>query len=284
MKALSFFTILLPFIFLSSCNQVGSKAENTSGDYTNFNEREPLIKEDVPAQSGSDKSLPVYDEKKIIKTGNLTLETTSLKTYRDKLLKTLPNYGAYIARESIENNNYNNVSDWQISVPVKNFELLMTALEDMDSTRMVNRSISTDDVTHAWFDTRGRLEAKLQMRQKYMEFLKQSKNTTDMLQVQRELNFLQEEIESVTGRIDAMAKQSTYSTINLTVKDHLIGAIPEPETPGFLTRALEAFNNGAVVLTAIILAAVTIWPILLISAIIIVFLKIRKAKPTIIRK
>ncbi|MFZ4771691.1 MAG: DUF4349 domain-containing protein, partial [Ferruginibacter sp.] len=133
--------------------------------------------------------------------------------------------------------------------------------------KVIERSIKTEDVTGQLVDAKSRLEAKKQMRLKYLEFLKQSKNMAEVLQVQEEINSIQEEIESAAGRIQFLSNQTAYSTINLIFYEPLLGFNPENENPSFFTSAAEGFKTGADFIKNIVLGLITIWPLILIGII-----------------
>jgi hypothetical protein len=108
------------------------------------------------------------------------------------------------------------------------------------------------------------LEAKKQVRLKYLDFLKASKNMEEVLQVQGEINSIQEEIEAAAGRVEYLSHQSAYSTINLTFDQPAVGFKPTDVSPTFLTRLGNAFKSGADWLTELLVALISIWPIWLI--------------------
>lgn len=65
-------------------------------------------------------------------------------------------------------------------------------------------------------DTRSRLEAKKQVRQRYMDLLKQARNMEEILQVQGLINDIQVEIESAAGRVNYLNHAFAFSSVQLT--------------------------------------------------------------------
>ncbi|MEP7256725.1 MAG: DUF4349 domain-containing protein, partial [Ferruginibacter sp.] len=126
-------------------------------------------------------------------------------------------------------------------------------------------------------DTRSRLEAKKQMRIKYLEFLKQSKNMEEVLQVQNEINSIQEEIESAAGRVEYLSHQSAYSTINLTFYQPINGYRPSDGTPSFFTRVTGAFKTGAGWIADLFVGLISIWPLLL--AVFVIYVSWKRVRP-----
>ncbi len=211
-------------------------------------------------------------DKKIIKTATVKLEVKKFKEYNEGLHKKIKQYGGYIAQEDNFFTEEKSEMVVAVKVPVQQFEMLMNELGGND-IKVIERSIKTEDVTGQVVDTKSRLEAKKQMRIKYMEFLKQSKNMAEVLQVQAEINSIQEEIEAAAGRIQYLSTQSAYSTINLTFYEPLNGFNPGNDTPTFFTSVIEAFKTGAGFIKTLLLGVITIWPLWIIGLIIFYILK-----------
>lgn len=56
----------------------------------------------------------------------------------------------------------------------------------------------------------------MRARHQYIDMLGHAKNMEEILNVQSEINGIQEEIESATGRIEYQRHSSVFSTITLT--------------------------------------------------------------------
>ena len=132
-------------------------------------------------QSGS----PDWD-KKIIKTAHVTLELKDYNTYNNMLHGKLKSFGAYIAQEQQSETDEQISSDITIKVPVDKFDDLMNSLSG-DDVKLLEKNVSTEDVTGEVVDTKSRIEAKQQARLRYLELLKQAKNMNEILQVQNEI-------------------------------------------------------------------------------------------------
>jgi len=273
-KLLLFFFTLAVF---GACNKSsqGNKDELAT---QNLNLKEPALKPPVANettdQAISDTSAtssqiilqgakPISDwDKKIIKTAFLKLEVKDLKTYSNIVHQAAKQYGGYVANEEQNQSEEKIESTISIKVPVEQFESIMNQLSS-GAEKMVEKKITTEDVTGEVVDTKSRLLAKAQMRLKYLEFLKQSKNMEDVLKVQSEINDIQEEIESASGRINYLSHQSAFSTINLTFYQPLTGYTPPNENPGFFTRTITAFKSGFSYIGDFLIGVITIWPLLL---------------------
>ncbi|MEO6719405.1 MAG: DUF4349 domain-containing protein [Ferruginibacter sp.] len=279
-----FLSALLLLSFLFSCEHAAKEQKSMDTTLSNIETKEsPLSDENEGKQqisAGSQTQVPgdtVYArlspqpaphidwDKKIIKTGTLRVEVKDFKKYSESIHAVTRKFGGYIAQEQQNLTEEKSEAILSIKVPVEQFETIMNELPASDS-KVLERKITSEDVTGAVIDTRSRLEAKKQVRLKYIDFLKASKNMEDVLKVQSEINDLQEEIEAASGRVDYLSHEAAYSTINLSFYQPIIGFVPTPDvTPSFSTRVSNAFKSGADFVADLFVALISIWPLWLIT-------------------
>jgi hypothetical protein len=281
--------------FFISCNRAENKSATAEMDLTtaDLQKQEPQNSnkenEQIPVgqfspppadSAGSPIQAAVVSnsnwDSKIIKTATLKLEITDFKKYNEYVHNTVKQYGAYIAQEEENLTDEKSETTLTIKVPVALFEPMMNKLS-ADESKVMEKKISTEDVTGEVVDTKSRLEAKKQMRLKYLEFLKQSKNMEEVLQVQSEINTIQEQIESAAGRVAFLSNQAAMSTINLTFYQPLEGYRSTDTAPSFLTRVGHAFKTGAGWITELFVGLVSIWPMILI--VLTIYLSWKKLRP-----
>ena len=289
--------LLTTILFLSvlvSCNK--TKKENTNNDYNltqlkTENEKQApsglyqastadsavqLPAQLPPAKQGSNTDW----DKKIIKTATLKLEIPDFKAYAETVHKTIKQYGGYVAQEEQNLSDEKSETTITIKVPVDQFETMMDQLP-VQSAKVIERKITTEDVTGEVVDTKSRLEAKKQMRLKYLDFLKQSKNMEEVLQVQNEINNIQEEIESAVGRVNYLSHQASFSTINLTFYQPLPGFKPTDSKPTFFTRLTTAFKSGVDWFADIFIGLMSLWPFIFILLLAVIAWKRSKIRKPI---
>lgn len=203
-------------------------------------------------------------DKKIIKTAQVSLDLKDYNTFNKNLHALVKRYGAYVAGEEQNQNNYSIENNVIIKVPVEQFDDLMNSLAG-DGIKVVERKISTEDVTAEVVDTKGRIEAKKAVRQQYITLLNQAKNMHDILEVQNEINSITEELETASGRVNYLVHQAAYSTIHLKYYQYFDeSAKPETE-PNFFTKLKDAFVTGAKGVGEFFVVLITLWPLILIS-------------------
>ena len=247
-------------------------------------QQQPALQHQLSADTSKQKGMNAISsatdwDKKVIKTASLKLEVKDHKRYGETVYNSIKQLGGYVAGEEqlmLEGMIETTVT---LKVPVAQFETLINQLSGPDN-KVMERKISTDDVTAQVVDTKARLEAKKQMRLKYLDFLKQSKNMAEVLQVQQEINGIQEDIEAASGRVNYLQNQALFSTINLVYYQPLAGYNPSGDEPGFFTRVTAAFRLGMNWLAEIFVALISIWPLLVLASIVWVgWRKLKAAKP-----
>ena len=234
-------------------------------DKAKKNQQSPVVKQDW--------------DKKIIKTANLNLEVKDYNVYNTSLREKLKQFGGYIAQEEQSQSEYKIENIITIKIPVDQFDDAVNSISS--SVKELNeKKITSEDVTTEVIDTRSRLEAKKQVRLRYLDLLKQAKNMEEILSVQSEINGIQEQIESAAGRMEYLQHSSSFSTIHLTFYQVLNGAAIDNDKPTFSTRITNAFRFGWNWIGELSIGIVSIWPLLLaVFGIIIFYKRSNRPKP-----
>ncbi len=241
----------------------------------------------APQQTGPGKGKEVQQSplvkqdwnKKIIKTANLNLEVKDYNVYSTSLREKLKQFGGYIAQEEQSQSEYKIENILMIKIPVDQFDDAVNSISS-NVKGLNEKKITSEDVTTEVIDTRSRLEAKKQVRLRYLDLLKQAKNMEEILSVQSEINGIQEQIESAAGRMEYLQHSSSFSTIHLTFYQVLNGAAIDSDKPNFSSRITNAFRFGWNWIGELSIGIVSIWPLLLaVVGIIILYKRSNRAKP-----
>lgn len=220
--------------------------------------------------------------KKIIKTATVKLELNDYKKYNEQVRLSVKQFGGYIATEEQTQSEYQIENIVTIKVPVDKFEEAMNALPGNEA-KVMERRITSEDVTSEYVDIKSRLASRKQVLAKYLEFLRQSKNMEEMLQVQNEINEIQENIESAAGRAQYLSHSAAFSTINLTYYQLLNGATSTDDSASFFNKIVNAFKNGLQWVSELTIAITSIWPFMvIIIGVYVWFKKVRKPKAKVL--
>lgn len=206
-------------------------------------------------------------DKKIIKTADIALQVKDYTSFNNNIHSKVKSYGAYIASEEQAQTDGGVQNSISIKVPVEQFENLLNSFSN-EAVTIVEKKISTQDVTGEVVDTKSRLEAKKQVRNRYIDLLKQAKNMKEILEVQQEINGIQEDIESGAGRVNFLTHNAAYSTINLRYFQYSSGSNTIDNKPSFFAKFKESFEHGIIVIGNLLLFFTSIWPLLILGTIV----------------
>lgn len=149
----------------------------------------------------------VQSERKLIYTGNISVQVTDLSATEKSVAGWVEKFGGYITSSSISGRYLNVVA----RIPQKRFN---EAFEEGASLGTLNnRSVSTQDVTEQFYDLNARLETRKILRERLESYLKNAPKIEDMLSIERELNDVQGEIESMEGQFRRLSNQIDFATI-----------------------------------------------------------------------
>jgi len=182
------------------------------------------------------------------------MDVTSLKKVTDSVTVLLRQYHAYASDESQENQRYDLRKNMTLRVGEQQFEPVMKRLEAL-ATRIVERSVTTQDVTLEYTDLQARLRSKKELEVRYHEILRQAKTVKDMLAIEEQLGAAREEIESMEARFKRMTNRTTYCTLEVV----FIQRLEAPPT-GFAQELMVALKDGWRSIMNAVLACVSVWP------------------------
>lgn len=220
-----------------------------------------------PQQPNTTAAVNMDWEKKIIKNADLNLEVTDYNAYNQQVHSSVKQWGGYIANETQQSSEYKKENIITIKVPVDQFDNIVQSLSS-GKEKVLVKKITSEDVTGEVVDTRSRMEAKRQIRQRYMDLLKQAKNMEEILRVQNVIDDIQLQIESATGRIDYLTHASVFSTIQLTFFQVIDANAVNVQEPGFGQRVLNSLTNGLSWMGELLLLVLNLWPLALLGVII----------------
>lgn len=217
-------------------------------------------KQQQPTPQQSPAHNPDWD-KKIIRNATLSVEVKDYKHFNELVRTSVKQMGGYIAQEEQSESDYKIENSVTIKVPVDQFDNTVQALTP-GKEKVLVRKITSQDVTGEVVDTKSRLEAKRQVRLRYLDLLKQAKNMEEILQVQNEINDIQENMESAAGRINYLTHSAAFSTIQLSYFQVLNPQAKDVETPpGFGQKVLLALKSGLEWVGELIILLLTLWPV-----------------------
>jgi hypothetical protein len=188
-------------------------------------ELEPVKYLEIPI-SGNE--IPVAkvepEERKIIKSGTITFKTEDVNKTKFVIVQTVQELNGYIESDNAYVNDDKFTHNLTIRVPAEKFDLLLTQIsETIDN--LENKNIGLSDVTEEYIDVEARINVKKELQNRYIALLKQTIKVDEILNIEKEIGALQEEIESVEGRMKYLKDKVAFSELTVNYYQNLSAKI-----------------------------------------------------------
>ena len=143
--------------------------------------------------------------------------------------------------------------------------------------RLVSKNISARDVTEEFIDLEMRLTNRRNYLKRYNDLLQQAGTVADILEIQERIRNLEEEIESVEGRLKYLDGLVEYSTLYLTITRKKEFRFQPVQRDRFIERLKQSLSGGWFGLITFTLFIISLWPLwIVLAAIIIIWRRYRK--------
>lgn len=201
-------------------------------------------------------------ERKLIKNGSISFETSDLKTTRANVEALCKELNAYVTEENQNNYDYRREYTQTIRIPSDKFDLLIQKIE-RDATKIDSKNINMQDVTAEFIDVEARLQTKKELENRYREILKQAKTVQDIVTIEGQIGSVRSEIESMEGRLKYLSSQVAYSTLHITYYE-TIGT-----DFGFGSKLGNALGSGWDFFLGFLIGLISLWPFLILITLLI---------------
>lgn len=263
------FILFASVIFLFQCDNSGTESRVLNKSSLMLNSVETDLNETVVVEnSGMEESLttkPDY-QKKFIKNGRLRFETDDLIKTKSFLTDLIKETKGYISADNQSQSGSRNYSFLTVRIPTKNFDSFMNKLSG-EVEKFEMKDITVEDVTERFYDLQTRLKTKKELEKKYLQILQKAKTVKEILEVEREINKLREDIESTEGRFKYLSNQVSFSTLTIQFYKQ-VGS-----EPNFSSKIIDSLKDGISYISSFFLGVLSIWPFILILGIVALFLK-----------
>jgi len=232
-------------------------------------EKAPVMQNIALAEpsGNSTNTAQVHDTtKKIIKSGTIEFEASNINAARKKILQALKKYGGYVDEDNQTTNSDINRKEYnlKISIPAKYFDFLVDSVS-ASADKIDTKNISVTDVTTRYIDMKTRLDNKKILENRYLELLKKGTKISDLLEIENKLTEIRSDIESSQGQLNYLNKQIAYSSLDITFYTKATTQnIDDRFTNKFKTSIIAGWDT----LKNLFFGIISIWPLLVITAII----------------
>jgi hypothetical protein len=207
----------------------------------------PSLPKGVVDEGGYPDAVPEEptEERKIVKTGYITLEVEDIAASMDKVANMADEMGGYVVSSDKREYETGVSGSIRIRVPSQRFEEAFERLRQF-AVAVPYENTEAKDVTEEYVDLEARLRNLEATEAQYLALLEKAEEVEDMLMVQRELSNVREEIERIEGRMLYLERTSDMALIEINLQETKGLAAPWSASSALKTavRGLTAFGRG----------------------------------------
>lgn len=296
------FNLLLIFT-LSSCssNLNTMNNENIHQYDTTNNKTYETNDESAPVNESLDSSTDEVEDKQISKDidysdissdrkieniFDYTFESINYDQDYDKLIKLVDDHKGYIESSNLNidtgRNGDENIRNFGASIKIPQEESNKFKNEIAKIGKIIYQSSYTNDLTSSYKDINIRLSSKEKELDKLNDLMKNAKNIDETMAIQARILEVEEEIDQIKSMIKDVDSKVTYDTFDININEVYDYNNYANNNPDFSSRIKEAFKDSIHIFSKfwqdLLVAIVSIWPLILVAIIIIYIIKKSKEK------
>ena len=261
---------MLLFGFVLACSGNSSNdgfVSKSQAHESDYGIEEALVMEEVVSNEISPAA--EVQEQKIIKTARLVYETKDVDATHKNILQLANQYQGFVQSDN-SGKSYNRIyRNMVVRVPSEHFLEFIAGISEGVSYFDQN-DISRQDVSEEFVDLEARLKAKRELEKRYLELLKQAKNVKEMLEIERELSKIREEIEAKQGRLQYLQSRVSMSTVN--VEFYKLTS-ETGVTQSYGQKMINSLKGGWDGISMFFLGILYIWPFFVLALIVVFVLR-----------
>lgn len=172
--------------------------------------------------------------RKIIKNGDLSIQTREFDEFLTNLNRSILAVGGYVEASSINGNSYNKnrmrSADVTARVPADQLDAFCDQVSELGNVTYKN--LYTRDVTLTYVDLESHVKALRTEQQTLMDLLAKAEKVEDIILIQNRLSDVLYEIESYESTLRTFDDQIAYSSVHLSIQEVQRETTVEKETAG----------------------------------------------------
>jgi outer membrane murein-binding lipoprotein Lpp len=152
-------------------------------------------------------------DRKMVRSGDLIVTVDSPEEASPEVARLVKDAGGFVERstETRESNVW-----LRCRVPAASLDQLMDAIADLGDEE--RRSVSVADVTEQYADLETRLRNNIALRERLQQLLQRASDVEDVLAIEKELNRIQSEIETMQAQFDRLKSEVELSALSINLQ------------------------------------------------------------------
>jgi len=157
-------------------------------------------------------------ERKIIKTGDITLEVEDIVEAMDEVVEVANELGGYVVSSYKYEEEKGTSGSIHIRVPADRFDEAFSRLREL-AVNVPYESTETKDITEEYIDLEARLHNLEATEAQYLALLEKAETVEEILKVQQALSNVRGQIEQIEGRMKYLERTSDMALIEVTLRE-----------------------------------------------------------------
>lgn len=216
----SLFVFLLVFSILS-CARKSSQTDNvrsslpiSGGIAEKSISQDTSLHENVNLSPGA--QIPEQKSRKIIQNAAVRISVEAPEKAMEEISKEVEKLKGYIANSNKTVYTNGISANLQIKIPAISLKPFLKFLQTLGKED--SEVISTNEITKEYYDTKARLENAINQKKQFELILAKAQKITDLLEVQRQIDSVQERIEQFKGQIELWDQLVDLSTVDIDIR------------------------------------------------------------------
>lgn len=260
-------------LFLFACNGTSSSDE--------YSEASPEMMEksyddmgvsseakmEAPSSSASSQLPTQATQQKIIYTAEARVRVAQLDSALARVDRLVARSGGFVSSQRRYNSTYEHTAQLVIRLPAEQLKGALDFLPKI-GLEIDFQNLDSRNVTAEWLDLETRLQTKRDVRDRYIDILRnRAQKVEDILNAEDKIRVITEEIEAKEGSLRYLRDQVSLSTLELTLYETIEYRETGPTvTRGFGSKLLGSLAYGWAMVQDILLGAVAVWPLIVLGA------------------
>jgi len=176
----------------------------------------------------------------VIQTSNLSLLVGDVRKVGDEIVSYAKNIGGFMVTTSYTKPDVSPFATITVRVPTEKLDEALAHFRQL-AIKVTSENLVGTDVTEEYTDIEARLDTLQKTKTKFEGILEKAQSVSDILEVQRELINLQEQIDSLKGQKEALEKGANLTKITLYLSTDELAL---PYTPDKVFRPNVIFKSA----------------------------------------
>lgn len=170
----------------------------------------------APMMEAAQKTEVILPDRKIIKTGNLSLEVENVPEAIRKIREYTETEGGFVVESRIEEREQIPYGSITMRIPSEKFDDAFGDIKQL-AKKVVEEFVSGEDVTEEYYDADAELRNLQETEKQFLQILKDAKTIEDILAVRRELKDVRTQIDILKGRLQYLDRSVSLSSIYISL-------------------------------------------------------------------